>query len=405
MKKKLIACFLPLCSGFSYAGAQTNVNIHENGRVFVINAPVSNIEDFKTLVKQAELLKPFGTVKVAVSTLADKSWHEIPAGGSSWHEYASANPTPFKFFPDKKLEPFIPAAFIKKNRQLLLEKTAILRQSGMEAAFLGYEPNFLPAAFFDAQPSLMGPRVDHPRRSTEKAFAPCIHIKETRELYAGMMAEMLKQAPEITSFTFKTNDAGAGVCWADWLYSGPNGPSACKAGSMGASVKLLLETFQEGAKRAGRPLSIYLDEGASNFSEAERRDIEVNLPANCYFKSRNDRQVIQLGGTLASLYPVTGILNPALLVNRINAIKGAENSTIFIGFRAAYDRGAEPAYITEFILKTLAAELAGSVTKGDSDARNHVLQLCRGWVGEAQAENLLETLDLLEAATLKIRPT
>ncbi len=400
MKKKLIAYFSLVFFGLPHAvTAQKSLNAHENGRVFVINAPVTNIEAFKKLVKQAQVLKPFGTVKIAVSTLADKSWHEIPAGGSSWHEYASANPTPFKFFPDKKIEAFVPAEFVKKNRQLLLDKTAILRQNGMEAAFMGYEPNFLPAAFFDAKPLLLGPRVDHPRRSTEKAFAPCIHIKETRDLYAAMITEMLKQAPEITSFTFKTNDAGAGICWADWLYSGPNGPSACKAGSMGASVKLLLETFQEGAKRAGRQLSIYLDEGSSNFSEAERRDIEVNLPANCYFKSRNDRQIVQLGGTLASMYPVTGIINPASLVNRINAVKDAENSTFFIGFRAAYDRGAEPAYITEFILNTLASELAGSVNKGEAEARSHLLQLCRGWVGESQAGNLLETLDQLEAAS------
>ncbi|MCR6722543.1 MAG: hypothetical protein NVV59_20120 [Chitinophagaceae bacterium] len=400
MKKKIAACFFLLCSiAVISVSAQQKDAPAAKGRVFVINAPVTNIEDFKQLVKQAEVLKPFGTVQVSVSTLADKSWHEIPKQGSSWHEYASANPTPFKFFPDKKAEPFIPSDFIKKNRQLLLEKTKILRQNGMEAAFLGYEPNFLPAAFFDANPGMMGPRVDHPRRSTEKAFAPCIHVKETQEMYASMMAEMLKQAPEITSFGFKTNDAGAGICWADWLYSGANGPSACKDQTMGQRVKLLLETFLEGAKRAGRPLSIYVDEGSSNFSEAERRDIEANLPPNCYFRSRNDRQIINIGGTLASLYPVTGIINPIGLVNSAKRIKNAENSTVFIGFRAAYDRGAEPLYITAFILQTIASQLTAAATKGDIENRTHLLQLCEGWVGKDQAAALLETLYQLEEAS------
>ena len=401
MKKKLIACsfVFSVCMCLTASAQSKDADPAEKGRVFVINAPVTNLDDFKTLVKQAEVLKPFGTVKIAVSTLADKSWHEIPAGGSSWHEYASANPTPFKFFPDKKVEPFVPADFVKKNRQLLLEKTKILRQNGMEAAFLGYEPNFLPAAFFDANPAMMGPRVDHPRRSTQKAFAPCIHVKETREMYASMMAEMLKQAPEITSFSFKTNDAGAGICWADWLYTGANGPSACKDATMGQRVKLLLETFQEGAKRAGRPLSVYLDEGASNFSEAEKRDIQANLPPNCYFESSKGRQIINMGGTLSGLYPVTGIINPISTVNRANSLKNSPNSTVFIGFRAAYDRGAEPLYITEFILQTLASQLAAASTNGEMEARNRILQLCETWVGKEQGGDLLDALTQLEDAT------
>lgn len=368
------------------------------GRIFVVNIPLNDLSAFEKLVRQAAVLKPYGKVQVSVSTLADKSWHEIPAQGSSWHEYASANPTPYKFFPHKDLAPFVPADFVKKNRQLLMDKIRILRKYDMEAAFLGYEPNFLPLAFFEAHPEMMGPRVDHPRRSTEKAFAPCINVAATREMYASMLAEMLKQAPEITSFTFKTNDAGAGICWAEWLYSGANGPTHCKGMSMGDRVKLLLETFQEGAKRAGRPLAVYLDDGASNFSEEERRDIEVKLPANCYFKSRADRQLIQMGGTLASLYPVTGIINPVSLIDRANQVNEATQSTVFIGFRAAYDRGTEPLYMTEFILQTLAAQLKQKPFKGAVEAGQRLAESCRQWAGEADAVLLQETLQRLNEA-------
>src|SRR5688500_2101640 len=159
-------------------------------KVFIINAPIRNLDEFRKLAKQALRLKPYGRVQINISTLADKSFHEIPEKGSPWHEYASNNPSPFKFFPDPKLVPFIPAEFVKKNRQLLLDKAKILRELGLEAAFFGYEPNFLPAAFFEAYPDMLGPRVDHPRRSTEKAFAPCTNVKETQEMYTGMMAEM-----------------------------------------------------------------------------------------------------------------------------------------------------------------------------------------------------------------------
>jgi hypothetical protein len=89
-------------------------------------------------------LKRHGRVEVNISTLADKSRHEIPAGGSPWHEYAACNPTPAKFFPDDMLAPFLPGEAIEKNRQLLLAKAAILRELDLGAAFCSYEPNFLP---------------------------------------------------------------------------------------------------------------------------------------------------------------------------------------------------------------------------------------------------------------------
>src|SRR5690606_34027422 len=100
-----------------------------------------------------------------------------------------------------------------------------------------------------------------------------------------------------------------------------------------------------------------------------------------------------------SLYPVTGIINPISLVNTAKRIKQAENITVFIGFRAAYDRGAEPLYITEYILQTIASELTAASTKGDIENRNHLLQLCEGWVGKEQAASLLETLYQLEEAS------
>lgn len=379
------------------AGSPGN-KVWNEGKVFIINSPLTDLDEFKKLVSYAKTLKPYGKVKVVVSPLADKSFHEIPADGSSWHEYASSNPTPFKFFPDKKLAPFVPAEFVKKNRQLLLEKAKILKENGMEAAFLGYEPNFLPAAFFDAYPEMLGPRVDHPRRSKQKAFAPCISVPATQEMYANMIAEMLKQAPGITAFGFKTNDAGAGICWGDWLYTGANGPSHCKSLTMGERVKLLMEAFQKGAAKAGRPLSIYLDEGASNFSEAERTDIEGKLPANCYFISNEQHRVENVGGTLSQMYPVTGIISPVTLLRRMNGLQESNNSTVFIGLRAAYDRGAERMDMTEFLINTLAAKLKSQPVSGSFASLQELNTYCEEWVGKKSATQLYEALVALDEA-------
>lgn len=375
----------------------------DTGRVFIINAPLKDLHQFRELVRQLEVLKPYGKIKVNVSTLADKSFHEIPEKGSSWHEYASSNPTPFKFFPDARLAPFIPAAFVKKNRELLLEKTAILRKNGMEAAFIGYEPNFMPAAFFDAYPEFMGPRVDHPRRSTQKEFAPCIHMPETRELFAGMMEQMLKQAPEITTFSFKTNDAGAGICWGDWLYTGPNGPARCKHLGKGERVEILLRTYLDGAARAGRKLSVYIDEGSSNFSDPERAEIEARLPENCYFLAGGKRDIANVGGTLASLYPVTGILNPAAFLQQLQTLPRNTDKTIFITLRAAYDRGVERPDMTGMLLDLIVRKLRDTVLrKGPAAELQELEKLSEQWGGKRSAATLLNAfVTLNDAMTYK----
>lgn len=371
----------------------------ESGRVFIINTPVKDLDEFRILVKQAVLLKPYGKVKINIGSLADKSFHEIPVQGSSWHEYASSNPTPYKFFPYPKLAPFIPAEFVKKNRQLLLEKAKILRENGLEGAFIGYEPNFMPAAFFDAYPSLLGPRVDHPRRSTEKAFAPCVSVKETQEMYAWMMEEMLKAAPEITSFSFKTNDAGAGICWADWLYTGPNGPSKCRALNIGERVKELMNAYKAGAEKAGRELSIYMDAGASNFSEEERRDIEKYLPENCFFLSNDSRAIEYTGGTLSSLYPVTGIINPISLFAQLQSVGINQNKTIFIGLRAAYDRGYEPNAVSELLFTIIQNAVKESqAQKGITPVLQQVQALCDQWGGSKCAGDLFNAFVALNDA-------
>lgn len=371
----------------------------DTGRVFIINAPVKSLAEFRVLVRQLEVLRPYGKIQVNVSTLADKSFHEIPQKGSAWHEYASGNPTPFKFFPDARLVPFLPVEFVRKNRVLLLEKTKVLREAGMEAAFIGYEPNFMPAAFFDAYPAFMGPRVDHPRRSAQKEFAPCIHMPETREMFAGMMEQMLKQAPEITSFSFKTNDAGAGVCWADWLYTGANGPARCKHLNMGDRMGALLGAYQEGAARAGRKLSIYIDAASSNFSDQERAEIEASLPENCYFLNGGKRALANVSGTLASLYPVTGIINPLSLLPQLQSLPGRSDKTIFITLRAAYDRGLEPQDVTGLLLELITRQFRDpKVQHGPEAELNWLKDLSEVWGGKKSGAVLANAFAALNEA-------
>src|SRR3979490_951608 len=97
-------------------------NNKDEGRTFIINTAINDLDEFRKLVKQAVGLKLYGTVQINIGTLADKSFYEIPKGGNPWNEYASNNAPLYKFFPDAKIARFVPSEFVKKNRQLLLDK-------------------------------------------------------------------------------------------------------------------------------------------------------------------------------------------------------------------------------------------------------------------------------------------
>ncbi len=365
-------------------------------KVFVIHAPIKDLREFEKLAKQASRLKPYGRVEINLSNLADKSFHEIPEGRNFWHEYASYNPTPYKFFPDSKIAPFIPADFVKKNRDLIMDKAKILRKYDLKGAFWSYEPNFLPLEFFEAHPEMLGPRVDHPRRGNSPAFAPCVSVEETQEMYASMVADLLKNVPEIQTFFFKTNDAGSGICWSDWQYTGPNGPTHCKGRSMGNRVATLMNSFKSGAEMAGEDINIYLT--GSMFSDEERADIYRNLPEDCYFQSHNSDEVKGISSMIVGNYPVRGLFNPLEIIDNINEIKGEAANTIFISFRSSYDRGYEHLETIDKFMDLLVENLDNPVGSGLLAKEEQLLQLCKKWGGEQGADLLYQAFNSLEKA-------
>ena len=377
-----------------YFDQQTN---KPETKTFIINTAINDLNEFTKLVKQVSVLKPYGTVQINIATLADKSFYEIPKGGNAWNEYASNNAPLYKFFPDAKIAPFLPAEFLKKNRQLLLDKAKILRENGMDAAFFSNEPAFLPSEFFDAYPEMRGPRIDHPRRSNVPFFSPCVCVKETQEMYVNMIADLLKAIPEIKTFYFKTNDAGGGFCWSSWLYSGPNGPSNCKHYSTGERVNMLMTALQNGASKSGRRITVYLtgNEG-TNFSETEKKDIHNNLPADCYFIGDNSAGITSMWPFLGTSYPVKGILDPLSFLQSIKSMNEKSAQTIFIGFKAAYSRANESADATYILLEILAEQLKQGAETATWEARQLLMKYCEEWAGKKSAEKLFNAFVKIE---------
>ena len=364
---------------------------------FVVNTPMRDLAEFRTLAKFASRLKRFGRVEINISALAEKARHEVPPQGSPWHEYAACNPTPAKFFPDPKLEPFVPHDFVKRNRELLLAKAAVLREFGLGAAFWSYEPNFLPEAFFEKYPSMRGPRTDHPRRSRQEEFAPCIDVEETREMTTAMVAEIARNVPELGTYFFKTNDAGPGLCWSDWQYSGPNGPSKCRHRAMGDRVRDLMKSILRGGEKGGAKLTVHM---TGNFSSEELSTIRPNLPENAYVREAGGDSV-SVGSCADQCYPVRGILDLIGTLNALQRLNGRAVPTVFIDLRSFYDRGYEDLPTSERIIEIITRHL-DAPPRGPIEVLQFAQDLCNDWVGQEQGNTLFTAmLELNEAFKYK----
>ena len=364
---------------------------------FVVNTPIRDLAEFRALAELATKLKSHGRVEVNISALAEKSRHEMPEQGSPWHEYAACNPTPAKFFPDEMIAPFIPAAFVEKNRKLLLDKVAILREYGLGAAFWSYEPNFLPSAFFDAYPELRGPRTDHPRRSRQEQFAPCVDAAATREMTSGMIEQIARNVPELGTYFFKTNDAGPGLCWSDWQYSGPNGPRHCQNHTIGERGRGLVDSIIRGGEKGGAKLTVHM---TGNFSAKELKNIRSTLPKNAHVRGDAGHSV-HVGSCADRCYPVRGLLDLVGTLRSLQRIGNNNAQTVFVDFRSFYDRSYEDLPTTSKMIDVVDDFLTRP-SPGAIGLLTHAKRICDRWVGESFGNVLFEAMLELDE-TLKFK--
>lgn len=318
-------------------------------KVFIVRNAIRDVAEFRELAALAARLKPFGEVQIDIGLLADKSWHDVPPGGSPWHEFGTYNSAAFKFFPHPKIAPHLPAGWVANNRKLLLAKAAILREYGLSAAFTSNETNYLPESFFRENPELRGPRVDHPRRTRAVAFSPCVDRPEMLAMIEWMIHELIHNVPEIKTIFAQNNDSGAGLCWASGQYSGPNGPEFCRNRTTGVRLKALMEAMQRGASSAGGAITIRL---AGTFDELEEREFTPLLPPHSFLSRpytrrtppEGDPNIVWTGTMIHDAYPVLGLLDIEQLVSRLEQTHNTNIRTVVLTVgQPWYYRGNERA--------------------------------------------------------------
>jgi hypothetical protein len=355
---------------------------------FCVMSAIRTAADFEILAAQAARLKSRGRVEIGVSSLAERTTSDIPPGGSSWHDYTTCLPSLEKFFPHRDLQPFVNAEHVRRNQQLLREKLPILRRHKLAAAAQFHVPWLLPEEFFDRHPQLRGPRIDHPRRSRKEAFAMCVDSDAGRAFYGEMFRQFAREVGELSGVHLLTNDAGGGLCWADWQYIGPNGPAHCRGRNVGERVRGLIDAMRGAADN--REIDFDL---RGNFSDAELKAIGPYHDEHFSTRPQHGampRQIL-IGPYIDN--PVLGVFDAVDILKKLERLRDPAVTRIILDFSANYMRGHELHEVSEKVIEFVDAYLAEpSPPFGLMNRMKFLRKMCAKWVGEAQADRLLEAL-------------
>jgi hypothetical protein len=221
----------------------------------IVNFQSGDPEQFRYYAEKA---KAAGASHVVVSQMPKSFWMWELDFSNPYHNWSMRHCQLFKLVLPRQLKKYLPEDHVSACFKLVLSRCEILEKLGLKAALNSNEPFWLPGAVFQDHPSWRGPRIDHPRRSTVPAYSPCIDNKEVLDLYSYAMEELAKKT-NIDYISFKSNDAGGGICWSNGLYAGPNGPSACRGRSMGDRITGFINALSDGAIAGGRNITIDFD--------------------------------------------------------------------------------------------------------------------------------------------------
>jgi hypothetical protein len=267
----------------------------------------ANIEEFRLF---AEKVKAAGGTHVAVSQVPKSFWMWEADFSNPYHNWSMRQCQLFKLVVPEGLKKYLPVDHAALCFKLVIERCAVLEKLGLKGALFSNEPFWLPEAVFQDHPAWRGPRIDHPRRSTVPVYSPCIDNPEVLEMYSYAM-ETIVRATNIDYVSFKSNDAGGGICWSTGLYPGPNGPASCKNRSMGDRITGFLNALSGGAKAGGREITVNFDSNLG-FKEPE---FQVDMVWPRLQKNQTANGKNQDGKTpVAVVPPADRALNPVLRV-------------------------------------------------------------------------------------------
>ena len=348
--------------------------------------------DLKVFEERVSKAKDAGFTHVDISMLEDRSRWAIDDPEDPWLHWNLINASFFKRIVPNELKNFVPADTVKKNMDLIVGKGKILEKYGMNGVYTSWDPTWLPESFFEIHPDWRGPRIDHPRRSVHKRFAPCMDHPGVLNLYRETVKKLIEKVPCIDTITLYSNDSGSGMCWSEYLYNNANGPMACRHISVGKRVATFLDEIRKGALDAGVDAEVTM---GAQFSDTEVSAILGELKPGTGLLDWNntvkgDLERFSKGGSEPVWVPVSKMPSHFQVANSIRAISGAGKIifTIKDTSKVMFDEYME-------IVKGTFAKKKFSIV----DRNKVLLKIAEKSVGKKYSADLFEAWELLEKGT------
>ncbi|HEY3379319.1 MAG TPA: hypothetical protein VGL77_17720 [Armatimonadota bacterium] len=208
----------------------------------------------------AQRLQRIGVTHLIInSTAISLPWVMDPE--NSYLRFTTYGHTLDKYVTSTYNEGLYHASVLELNRNLLLQQAKLAKKYGLRCVFRCVEPILMPESFFRRYPALRGPRVDNPICSTTPYYALCPTLPEVQDHYQQMMRKMLALVPEIDELHIFTNDSGAGFCYSNHLYAGPNGPGHCKHIPAAKQAQIFVKTLLDAAHAVNPDFRVVMTSG------------------------------------------------------------------------------------------------------------------------------------------------
>ena len=317
----------------------------------VFLAPVNDPETFDRYVSLASGMSDLFDVSIGVGTMARKHSEELTDPGDSYLQYSVKNPSFFKFIVPEKLRPYLDTAFAEENLALMSWKVDVLKEAGLHAAMYANEPIYQREPVYQAFPHWRGARVDHPRRSRNPVWAPCLLQPEVQEVYRETIAELCRRFPIFDTFTFLTNDCGSGFCWSTTLYNRPNGPAHCRSVGPAPHVAAFHRAVIEGARDGGCEVETFM---GHIYPDPEPELCRRLLPEGAHILPESGEGATGgLGSTIGRTYPVRGIEDVLGFVGQLEAMHARQPKTTFFRVGVAYQKSHTDLASLGFLLSVM----------------------------------------------------
>lgn len=344
----------------------------------------NTLDEFRRL---AELACDMGVTHLNISQIEPSMWLWNINRYDPYPNWGLENPTLFKFIVPEILKKHFDVDYAKRNLEMLKARAEILKEFGLKACFRGMEPAYMPESVYREHPEWRGARCDQPRRARSEYYAPCLDNEELRAIYVDTVEQLCRVAP-IELFRMLTNDSGGGLCWAEGLYPGKNGPLACSHIPMGKRIARYLSIFQEGAARVGIQAEAAVVHIDNSDMIASLPDLLPGQSINGCTSNGKCAEYVVGCPVPTSDHATPVYLMPRLVyyAERMQAVQDSDDGNLTYAFRSIND--------TEAI--TFVRNYTGKLGNGPAGIYNALTDFASTLVGSENADALVTVWDLVE---------